>query len=145
MDTSDSALAAAGPGDDSYGTTSARSYDSFLPTENRIALVGLKNVLHERALLRQVSEFERAFPGCRVDVILYDFPELYDRLVLKQEILSDRYDVAVTLTEWLPYLLRQKALTPLNSYMALDPPEDWPHGWNKSLLTLQCDAAEYLY
>jgi multiple sugar transport system substrate-binding protein len=116
-----------------------------LSTEDGIVLVGLKNDLHERALLRQVSAFEGAFAGCKVDVILFDFPELYDRLVLKREILSDRYDVAVTLTEWLPHLLREKALTPLNPYIAQEPPEDWPHGWNKSLLTLQRDAAENFY
>ena len=116
-----------------------------MTTGNRIVLVGLKNVLHERALSRQVSAFTRGFPECKVNVTLYDFTELYDRLILKREILSDRCDVALILTEWLPSILRHNALLPLNSYMAADPPEDWPVGWSKSILGLQRDAQGNFY
>lgn len=46
-------------------------------------------------------------------------------------------DLALVVTDWLPQLIRDGALMPLDPFLQKDPPQDWPEGWSPSMRSLQ--------
>lgn len=113
-----------------------------LKTRVNLNFVGLKALAYERALEKQIEYFNKEFGDYEVNLDLLDYPELYEEMITNKGVLSDEYDVFLTLTEWVPELVKMEALTPLNHFVAENPPEGWPTAWTESLLRLQRDDDE---
>jgi len=91
----------------------------------------------EQALERQVASFE-----VHHDVSLdlerdhRPLPEIHAELVETGAIADGTYDLFLCLSDWLPGLADEGLLTPIDDYLADDPPDDWPEGWAESMRTL---------
>jgi len=95
----------------------------------------------ERALATQVAHFQGLHPGVTVHLEHCGPEELYERMIGQDGAHAGQYDVMLSLTDWLPQLMKRGGLVRLNGYLAADPPEDWPDGWSESMKALQHDAS----
>lgn len=95
----------------------------------------------EVALSRQVANFAGVHPDVEVELVPFDVPALYAEMVIGEGCRSGRWDLFLTLSDWLPLLIRDKSLRPLNAQLSRNPPPDWPQGWSESVLRLQRDRA----
>jgi len=83
----------------------------------------------EQALERQVASFE-----VHHDVSLdlerdhRPLPEIHAGAVETGAIADGTYDLFLCLSDWLPGLADEGLLTPIDDYLADDPPDDWPEG-----------------
>jgi len=99
----------------------------------------------ERALAAQTADFARMAPGVAFAFEHGGPEELYQRMVAGGGVFDGQADIMLVLTDWLPELIARGGLRPLDAFLAVDPPDDWPHGWSPSMLTLQRDAAGQVY
>ncbi len=99
----------------------------------------------EKALARQIEQFRRQHPDVEVRAQAFDVPELYERMIASGGCRSDQWDLFLALTDWLPQLMADGALTPLNDLLRTDPPESWSEGWSDSMLSLQRNTAGTVY
>src|SRR5450756_128532 len=95
----------------------------------------------ERALATQVAHFQGLHPGVTVHLEHCGPEELYERMIGQDGAHAGQYDVMLSLTDWLPELMKRGGLVRLNRYLAADQPEDWPDGWSESMKALQNDAS----
>lgn len=91
----------------------------------------------DRAFARQADAYAAAHPGFVLDRESLPVPPLYARMVTEGGCRSGRYDLFLAITDWLPELMRDGLVAPLDDFLAADPPPDWPDGWPDSLLRLQ--------
>lgn len=91
----------------------------------------------ERALQRQVASFN---DQQNVDLELErdhrPLSEIHADLVETGDIADGTYDLFLCLSDWLPALADEGALTPLDDRLADDPPTDWPNDWADSMREL---------
>src|SRR5579859_7220967 len=99
----------------------------------------------QRALDRQAAAYAMVPPGFTLDAQAFDVPGLYDEVVTRGGSRSDRYDLCLVVTDWLPELMRAGLLLPLNDYLNADPPAGWPAGWSESMRLLQTDSHGRIY
>jgi len=99
----------------------------------------------ERALNAQTAHFTAQHPDVRFELSHGGPEELYAEMVEHGSAASGRYDLMLALTDWLPDLLQRGGLRPIDDYLAVDPPEDWPGGFALSVLGLQRDAQGNIY
>jgi multiple sugar transport system substrate-binding protein len=110
-----------------------------------LKLIGRKFVGFERALAGQAAAFAEA-GGAGVEMEFLEVEDLYDRMVARKGCLGPDCDLMLTVTDWYPTLIAQKALAPLDAFLAGDPPQDWgAGGWTDSMLSLQRDDAGRIY
>ncbi|HEX9114568.1 MAG TPA: extracellular solute-binding protein [Anaerolineae bacterium] len=99
----------------------------------------------ERALAVQTENFRRLRPDVEVHLEHCGPEELYERMVAQEGYATGRWDIMLSLTDWLPELIKRGGFLPLNGYLAHDPPEDWPDGWSDSMKGLQRNRAGTMY
>jgi multiple sugar transport system substrate-binding protein len=109
-------------------------------TRTRLRLAYREFVGFERALSRQIAAFREAFPHVDVEMVAYDVPELYHRMVESDGCRSGQWDLFLCVTDWLPRLMAEEDLLALDPFLRDCPPPDWPTGWSPSLLSLQTAA-----
>lgn len=95
----------------------------------------------EQALTRQAAAYREDHPDFERRLEALDVPPLYEKMIARKACLSGDYDLFLAVTDWLPELIRDNLITPIDDYLAADPPPDWPHGWPDSLRRPQQDAA----
>lgn len=94
----------------------------------------------ERAFGEQAAALQERVPGFELRLEALDVPPLYRRMVAERGCLGDGNDLFLAVTDWLPELMRDGLVAPLDDFLAQAPPVDWPQGWPPSLLGLQRDA-----
>src|SRR5215216_7421562 len=94
----------------------------------------------ERAIAAQTAHFSALHPDVGFALSHAGPEEIYAEMVEHSGATDGRYDLMLTLTDWLPDLIRRKGLRAIDAYLASDPPEGWPGGWSDSVLGLQRDA-----
>lgn len=110
-----------------------------------LKLIGRRFVGFERALARQAAAFAKA-GGAGVEMEFLEVEDLYERMVARKGCLRPDYDLMMTVTDWYPTLIAQRALAPLDAHLAADPPPDWATGgWTESVLALQRDGDGHFY
>jgi multiple sugar transport system substrate-binding protein len=95
-----------------------------------------KGWAREPALLLQVPVYEK-LTGVKIQVEEVPFGQLHEKMILDFASKSGNYDIVTPLTDWSPEMIRGEYLAPLDSYIAKDPPEDWPNAFPKALLDPQ--------
>lgn len=99
----------------------------------------------DRAFERQAGEFEKQRPHRVARRCSFELARLHDLMVDGDGCTSGEWDLFLCSTDWLPRLIDEGKLRPLDSYLQSDPPENWPQGWPASLLGLQRDRAGRTY
>lgn len=94
----------------------------------------------ERALLAQAAAFAKLNPDVNFEFDHRDPETLHRIMVAENGVHSGDWDLMLTLTDWLPELMRDRGLLRLDPMLEVDPPEDWPHGWSDAMLKLQRDG-----
>lgn len=71
------------------------------------------------------------------EMIPMELHELYETTISKKGLKEGKWDIAHINTDWIFDAVNQKAVVDLYSFIAENPPENYPYGWHKSLLHLQ--------
>src|SRR5215217_1983590 len=87
----------------------------------------------ERALAAQTAHFSALRPDVGFALSHGGPEEIYAEMVEQGGATAGRYDLMLALTDWLPDLIRRRALRPIDAYLASDPPDGWPDGWSASM------------
>lgn len=95
-----------------------------------------KGWAREPALQLQVPVYEK-LTGVKIQIEEVPFGQLHEKMILDFASKSGNYDIVTPLTDWSPEMIRGEYLAPLDSYIAKDPPEDWPNAFPKALLEPQ--------
>lgn len=92
----------------------------------------------ESAIARQWATF-CARTGCTLslEAVPLDLHPLHDTLLAQNGLREGTWDVAFVVTDWLAEAHTAGALIDLAPRLAVQPPEDYPHGWVDSLLRAQ--------
>jgi multiple sugar transport system substrate-binding protein len=109
-----------------------------------LRLIGRKFVGFERALARQSQAFAE-LGGTEIELHFLEVEDLYERMVAGDGCSSGDYDLFLTVTDWYPALIADRAVQGLNAFIDQEPPQDWGSGWPPSLLGLQRDEAGELF
>jgi len=71
------------------------------------------------------------------EMIPMELHELYETTITKKGLKKGKWDIAHLNTDWIYDAVHEKAVLDLYSFIAENPPENYPNGWHKSLLHLQ--------
>ncbi|MBE8726229.1 extracellular solute-binding protein [Flavobacterium hungaricum] len=71
------------------------------------------------------------------EMIPMELHDLYETTISKKGLKEGKWDIAHINTDWIYDAVHEKAVLDLFSFIAENPPENFPHGWHKSLLQLQ--------
>ncbi len=85
----------------------------------------------EKLTTEFVEEFKASAPGFDAEVVSLHLPELHDA------IMRGDFDVAHVNTDWVAEGWETGVLENLSPYIAKNPPEGYPDGWDNALLKLQ--------
>lgn len=97
------------------------------------------------AFRRHAAAFEAANPGVTIEHEYREIHAHYDRMVTDGGAATDEYDLFLCVTDWLPEAMARGLLTPIDDYLAQDPPEGWPDAWSPSMRGGQTDAEGRVY
>ena len=97
----------------------------------------------ERALEKQSAEFCRLEQTeLDLECIPHDIPDLHAALFEEQGLRQGDFDIAFVVTDWIAEAVAGQHLVNLQPYINDLPPEDYPQGWNNSLLRFQTYGEE---
>ncbi|MFD1604583.1 extracellular solute-binding protein [Flavobacterium artemisiae] len=71
------------------------------------------------------------------EMIPLELHDLYETTITKKGLKEGKWDIAHLNTDWIYDAVHEKAVLDLYSFIAENPPENYPYGWHKSLLHLQ--------
>jgi len=102
-----------------------------------------------RIAVRKFGPFETALQklwdsycaetGCKLkaEMVPMYLDDLHEAILGKQGLKNGDWDIAHVVTDWLFEAWTSGALEDLQSYINNNPPDDFPYGWSKSLLSMQ--------
>ena len=99
----------------------------------------------DRSFGEQVAAFRQARPEVTFELEALDVPPLHAGMIAGGGCRRGDYDLFLAVTDWLPELMRDGHLRPLDSFLAADPPPDWPDGWPATLRDLQTGPDGTIY
>jgi len=88
------------------------------------------------AFEQSVAAHAQAWPGGAVAAIWVALPELEERVLHTTACRDGSTDVVLVVTDWLPQLVADGSLLPLDDLLDAAPPDDWPQGWSDSMRSL---------
>ena len=92
----------------------------------------------ERAIEKQWADFCKSEQNdLTLEVIPLDIPDLHASLFEKAGLKRGDFDVAFVVTDWIAEAVAGQHLVDLQLYLSTSPPENYPHGWDNSLLRFQ--------
>ncbi|WP_433831646.1 extracellular solute-binding protein [Flavobacterium anhuiense] len=71
------------------------------------------------------------------EMIPMELHDLYETTISKKGLKEGKWDIAHLNTDWIFDAVHEKAVQDLYTFIAENPPENYPYGWHKSLLHLQ--------
>jgi len=98
-----------------------------------------------RSFSEQAAAMRASDPSFAMEMRALDVGPLYQEMVERRGCLTGEHDLFLTVTDWLPALIRDGMIAPLDQFLTESPPQDWPGGWPDSLLHLQRDSADRVY
>jgi multiple sugar transport system substrate-binding protein len=98
-----------------------------------LVLLGRKFDGFDRALTAQLA----AIPEVDARFELVEIGDLQREVLDDDGATSGAYDVLMLITDWLPSLIADGKLLPLDEHFAADPPAGWPSAWVPALRELQ--------
>ncbi len=91
------------------------------------------------AALQKLWDSYCAETGCelKAEMVPMDLDDLHDAILGKQGLKNGDWDIAHMVTDWLFEAWTSGSLEDLQPYIKQNPPEAFPNGWSKSLLSMQ--------
>jgi multiple sugar transport system substrate-binding protein len=111
----------------------------------RLKLISREFTGFDTSFTEQAARFREHYAGWDIDKEFVPLETLEKRMVADRGGLTDKYDLFLCCTDWLPQVIHDRGLLPLNRYLQDDPPEGWPEAWSESLLGLQTDTNGNIY
>lgn len=99
----------------------------------------------DRAFDRQIQAFRESRPGIEIHKQDFDLPALHSLMVSGRGCFSGDWDLFLCVSDWLPALMLERRLQPLNRFLEGTPPPDWPGGWGSSLVGAQRDGGGQIF
>lgn len=99
----------------------------------------------ERSFARQRETFRELYPEIEIELEFRELTAHHRRMLVEGGAALGEADLFLCVTDWLPEAIAGGQLEPLSSYLAGDPPEDWPEGWSPSMRGLQSDERGEIY
>ena len=97
----------------------------------------------ERAIKKQFADFCKSEQNdLNLEITPLNIPDLHEALFDEAGLVQGDYDVAFVVTDWIAEAVAGHHLVDLQTYLRNSPPEDYPHGWDKSLLRFQTYGIE---
>ncbi len=110
---------------------------------NRLRIAVRKLDAFERTLDKQSAEFRRLEKNdLNLEIIPYNISDLHSALFDKEGLKRGDFDIAFIVTDWIAEAVAGQHLIDLQSYLNDLPPENYPQGWDKSLLRIQTYGKE---
>ncbi len=97
----------------------------------------------ERAFGGQIAAFEAVHPDIRIERHSFTIEEHYEKFIGRKEALSGEFDLFLSVTDWLPEGVQKGLFEPLDDYLAMDPPGDWPSGWSPAMRGLPSASGRF--
>lgn len=94
----------------------------------------------DRSFRAQADHFTALHPDVNIELESVMPEVLYEQMVAQNGAQKGECDIMLTLTDWLPELMKRDGMVRLNDYLESDPPEGWSHAWSESMRRLQTDA-----
>jgi len=87
---------------------------------------------------RESHQIEKtAASDLRLEIIPFDIPDLRAALFDREGLKRGDFDMAFVVTDWIAEAVAGQHLVDLQSFLKTSPPENYPAGWDKSLLRFQ--------
>ena len=97
-----------------------------------------KSDAFERAIEKQWADFrESEQDDLNLEIVPLDIPDLHASLFEKAGLKRGDFDVAFVVTDWIAEAVAGHHLVDLQSYLKNLAPENYPRGWDESLLRFQ--------
>jgi multiple sugar transport system substrate-binding protein len=113
------------------------------PRKETFRIAVRKFLPFELAIRAQWHDFEAvANTGLNLDLVAFDLYPLEEALFENDGMRNGDWDVAFIATDWIASMHSQQCAVDLAPLLREQPPQDYPHGWTRSLLGLQriCEA-----
>ena len=92
----------------------------------------------ERALKKQSVEFCRLEKNApNLEIIPLNIPDLHTALFEKEGLKRGEFDIAFIVSDWIAEAVAGQHVVDLQPFLKISPPDDYPQGWDDSLLRYQ--------
>ena len=95
----------------------------------------------DRSLQQQADAYQTVHPDFGLGRESHDVVPLYEQMVKQRGCLRPTHDLFLGVSDWLPEMMRDELVTPLDGYLRDDPPPGWPDDWPATLRGVQRDAS----
>ncbi len=105
---------------------------------NRLRIAVRKLDAFERALKKQSVEFCRLEKNApNLEIIPLNIPDLHTALFEKEGLKRGEFDIAFIVSDWIAEAVAGQHVVDLQPFLKISPPDDYPQGWDDSLLRYQ--------
>ncbi len=105
---------------------------------NRLRIAVRKLDAFERALKNQSVEFCRLEKNApNLEIIPLNIPDLHTALFEKEGLKRGEFDIAFIVSDWIAEAVAGQHVVDLQPFLKISPPDDYPQGWDDSLLRYQ--------
>jgi multiple sugar transport system substrate-binding protein len=105
---------------------------------NSLRIAVRKSDAFERAIEKQWADFCKSEQNdLNLEITSLNIPDLHASLFEESGLVRGDFDVAFVVTDWIAEAVAGHHLVDLQSYLRDSPPENYPHGWDDSLLRFQ--------
>ena len=105
---------------------------------NRLRIAVRKLDAFERALKKQSAEFCRLEKNApNLEIIPLNIPDLHTALFEKEGLKRGEFDIAFIVSDWVAEAVAGQHVVDLQPFLKISPPDDYPQGWDDSLLRYQ--------
>ena len=106
--------------------------------QNSLRIAVRKLDAFEHAIGKQWADFCRSEQDdLNLEIVPFNIPDLHTSLFEKAGLKRGNFDIAFVVTDWIAEAAAGHHLVDLQSYLKKLPPENYPHGWDPSLLRIQ--------
>ena len=105
---------------------------------NRLRIAVRKLDAFERALDKQSAEFRRLEKNdLNLEIIPYNIWDLHSALFDNEGLKRGEFDIAFIVSDWIAEAVAGQHVVDLQPFLKISPPDDYPQGWDDSLLRYQ--------
>ena len=102
---------------------------------NRLRIAVRKLDAFEGALKKQSVEFSKLEKTTfNLDITPLNIQDLHTALFKKKGLKRGDFDIAFIVSDWVTEAIAGQHLVDLQPFLKISPPEDYPQGWDNSLL-----------
>ncbi len=105
---------------------------------NKLRIAVRKLDAFEKALKKQSVEFCRIEKiALNLEIIPLNIPDLHTVLFEKEGLKRGEFDIAFIVSDWVAEAVAGQHVVDLKPFLKISPPDDYPQGWDDSLLHYQ--------